>query len=201
MRIEGSIPADAPREEPRRPDAPRRLSVVVVGGGASVPALVAGLSRFAPGGHALPPVELAAVIAATRLRPDPVPTPRELHALRHADVVVIGPGDLEGCVLPALRAPGVTAALRGCGALRILVEHVEGEPEAAAAQTRAVLAAAGRVVDVVIVEGEGARADERRELAAMGVLPIEADLGSGEGLDPRKLAAAVLGIAVEALVA
>jgi len=152
----------------------------------------------------------------------PRATPGVLEAIRAADVVVLGPGSLYTSVIPNLLVRGVAEALRETSALRVLVQNLMTQPGEtdgldAAGHVRAVQAHAGDVIDVLLVEplddlppalraGYAARGQrpvfyERRAVAALGVLPLEADLlarGRRVRHDPEKAAAAVLGIALQA---
>jgi 2-phospho-L-lactate transferase/gluconeogenesis factor (CofD/UPF0052 family) len=116
----------------------------------------------------------------------------------------------------------VAEALRESSALRVLVQNLmtqSGETDGldAAGHVRAVQAHAGDVVDVLLVDpleelGPSQRAGyaqlgqrpvhfERRAVAALGVLPLEADLlarGRRIRHDPEKAAAAILGLALHA---
>ena len=145
-----------------------------------------------------------------------------IEAIRAADVVVLGPGSLYSSVIPNLLVRGVAEALRETSALRVLVQNLmtqAGETDGldAAGHVRAVQAHAGDVIDVLLVDpleelqpvlrtGYASRGQrpvffDRRAVAALGVLPLEADLlarGRRVRHDPEKAAAAVLGIALQA---
>lgn len=152
----------------------------------------------------------------------PRPTPGVLEAIRGADVVVMGPGSLFSSVIANLLVDGVAQALRETQALRVLVQNLMSQPGEtdgldAAGHVRAVQAHAGDVVDVLLVDpldeldgelaatyealGQKPVSFDRRKVAALGVLPLEADLlagGSRVRHDPDKAAAAVLGLALQA---
>jgi uncharacterized cofD-like protein len=152
----------------------------------------------------------------------PRAAPGVIEAIRTADVVVLGPGSLYSSVIPNLLVDGVAEALRESTALRVLVQNLmtqTGETDGldAAGHVRAVQAHAGDVVDVLLVDpleelGPSQRAGyaqlgqrpvhfDRRAVAALGVLPLEADLlarGRRIRHDPEKAAAAILGLALHA---
>ncbi len=143
-------------------------------------------------------------------------------AIRDADVVVLGPGSLYSSVIANLLVGGVAEALRETSALRILVQNLMSQPGEsdgldAAGHVRAVQAHAGDVVDVLLVDpleelhlavrtgyarrGRRPVSFDRRAVAALGVLPLEADLLARGGRvrhDPEKAAAAILGLALQA---
>ena len=152
----------------------------------------------------------------------PRATPGVIDAIRRADVVVLGPGSLYSSVIANLLVDGVAQALRETSALRILVQNLMSQPGEsdgldAADHVRAVQAHAGDVVDVLLVDpleelrfslrsgyarvGQRPVSFERRSVAALGVLPLEADLlarGRRVRHDPEKAAAAILGLALQA---
>ena len=164
-----------------------------------------------------------ATISRVELLPrSPLPTPGVLEAIRAADVIVLGPGSLYSSVIPNLLVAGVAEALREAAALRVLVQNLMTEPGEtdgldAAAHLRAVQVHAGDVVDVLLADpldglharkrqayaaqGQHPVAFDRRAIASLGVLPIEADLAATTGRirhDPEKVAAAILGLALQA---
>lgn len=152
----------------------------------------------------------------------PAATPGVLDAIRRADLVVLGPGSLYSSVIANLLVDGVAEALRETSALRVLVQNLMTQPGEsdgldAAAHVRAVQAHAGEVVDVLLIDpldelhraqregyarsGQRPVRFDRRAVAALGVLPVEADLlaaGRRVRHDPEKTAAAILGLALQA---
>lgn len=60
-------------------------------------------------------------IASIHLRPRPRPNSRALRAIRHADLIVLGPGDLYTSLLPNLIVPGIARALRSSRAKKAYV--------------------------------------------------------------------------------
>lgn len=149
-------------------------------------------------------------------------TPGVVEAIRTADLIVLGPGSLYSSVIPNLLVDGVAEALRETAALRVLVQNLmtqRGETDGmdAAAHLRAVQAHAGDVVDVLLVDplegilpvqragyqlhGQRPVAFDRRAVAALGALPLEADLVARRRRirhDAEKVAAAILGLALQA---
>lgn len=163
-------------------------------------------------------------IARVELRPGGArPAPGVKEAIRAADVVVLGPGSLYSSVIAPLLVEGVAASLQRTRALRIFVQNLMGQPGEtegldAAGHVRAVLDHAGPVIDLVLVdalqalgptrtrayEARGQRPVrlDRRSLSSLGVVPVEAELlGTGRKVrhDPAKAAAAILGLALEAV--
>jgi uncharacterized cofD-like protein len=62
------------------------------------------------------------------LRPSPVhPTPGVLEAIRHADIVVLGPGSLHTSVVPSLLVDGIGRELRQTEAVVVLVANLVSE--------------------------------------------------------------------------
>lgn len=151
----------------------------------------------------------------------PLPAPGVIDAIRRADVIVMGPGSLYSSVIANLLVEGVAEAVRESDALRILVQNLMTEPGEtqgmdAAEHLDAVRAHAGDVVDVLlidrlggiraeVVEGYGRLGQhpvgyDPRAIVSRGVMPVEADLLSlGRRIrhDPEKVAAAVLGLALQ----
>lgn len=143
-------------------------------------------------------------------------------AIRDADVILLGPGSLFSSVIANLLVGGVAEALAESRALRVLVQNLMTQPGEtsgmdAADHVRAVQRHAGDVVDVLLVDpletleadtreryaalGQQPVSFDRRSVAALGVLPLEAELlaeGSRVRHDPEKAAAAVLGLMLQA---
>lgn len=63
-------------------------------------------------------------IARIALVPRPKPNPRALAAIRRADLIVLGPGDLYTSLLPNLIVSGVASALRQSRAKKVFVVNV-----------------------------------------------------------------------------
>ncbi|HEY0839861.1 MAG TPA: gluconeogenesis factor YvcK family protein [Vulgatibacter sp.] len=162
-------------------------------------------------------------IARVELLPRaPSPAPGVLDAIRAADVIVLGPGSLYSSVITNLLVDGVADAIRESRALRILVQNLMTEPGEtsgldAVAHVEAVLRHGGKVADVLLVDGRPKVANEllrgyarkgqhpvqldSRKVLAHGLVPVEADLiaaGARVRHDPDKLAAAVIGLALQA---
>lgn len=146
----------------------------------------------------------------------PAASPGVLEAIRAADVIVLGPGSLYSSVIANLLVCGVAEELRRHPGCRILVQNLSGQPGesggmSAAAHVEAVLAHAGEVIDVLLVD-PGARRRHRdgdelvlcdmKDVLSLGVLPVEADLiASSERLahDPEKTALAIVALALSAM--
>jgi uncharacterized cofD-like protein len=107
--------------------------------------------------------ETAIVAYPARIRrmhlnpPDAEPPLEAIEAIRHADVIVLGPGSLFTSVIPNLLVPKIADALRSTEALRIYVCNVMTQPGetdgfTASDHVRAIEAhAGGRVFDYVLV--------------------------------------------------
>jgi uncharacterized cofD-like protein len=145
----------------------------------------------------------------------PRPTEGVLDAIRDADVVVLGPGSLYSSVIANLLVEGVAEAVRENRGHRVLIQNLVCQPGEsfgmnAAAHLEAVLAHAGEVVDVLLVDpGAKARAREGEDVVpcvaddilSLGVVPVEADLITSRGRlshDPDKTALAVVALAMMA---
>lgn len=164
----------------------------------------------------------ASRIARLELLPRaPKPAPGVLEAIRAADVIVLGPGSLYSSVITNLLVDGVAEAVRESGALRILVQNLMTEPGEtqgldALGHVEAVMRHAGKVADVLLVDARPRVPNEllqgyarkgqhpvrldKRAILARGVIPVEADLlaaGARVRHDPDKLAAAVIGLALQ----
>jgi len=176
--------------------------------------------EHALGAHRGPRIDRLELLPRT-----PDPAPGVLDAIANADVIVLGPGSLYSSVIANLLVEGVSEALRESSALRILIQNLMTEPGEtqgmdAVAHLDAVIAHAGKVVDVLLFDGlkrqgsTGLRPEVAAGYAAMGqrpvavdrrailrrdVIPVEAELlGSGARVrhDPDKVAAAVMGLAL-----
>ncbi|HWV39690.1 MAG TPA: gluconeogenesis factor YvcK family protein [Vulgatibacter sp.] len=166
--------------------------------------------------------ERAARVARIELLPRaPRPAPGVLEAIRAADLIVLGPGSLYSSVITNLLVDGVAEAVRESGALRILVQNLMTEPGEthgldAVGHVEAVMRHAGKVADVLLVDarprvpsellqgyarkGQHPVRLDKRAILARGVIPVEADLLAGGARvrhDPDKLAAAVIGLALQ----
>lgn len=165
----------------------------------------------------------AQAISRVELVPrNPRPAPGVLSAIRDADVVLLGPGSLFSSVIANLLVGGVAEALAESRAVRMLIQNLMTQPGEtsgmdAAEHVRAIQRHAGNVVDVLLVDpletlepetreryaglGQLPVSYDRRSIAALGVLPLEAELlaeGSRVRHDPEKAAAAVLGWMLQA---
>jgi uncharacterized cofD-like protein len=171
--------------------------------------VVLGESRIARAGGRVEEVRLA--------RPAEAP-PEAIAAVLSADVVVLGPGSLYSSVLASVAARGLPEALRATAATRVLVVNLVTQPGetdgySAADHVRAVRRHVGDAIDVALVhrgplpaaltaahaaEGAAPVAVDRREIEALGVVPVVLDLLAPGGVarhDPGKLARALFAIA------
>lgn len=150
----------------------------------------------------------------------PEPLPEALEAIASADLIVIGPGSLYTSVIPNLLVPQVADALAASSAIRAFVCNVmtqPGETTGMATATAHVQALQRHVdkhiFDYVVVnnrrpqravleryDAEGAEfvAPEVRQIARMGLMPVEAPLLAEDNYarhDPEQLAAVLVGLA------
>jgi uncharacterized cofD-like protein len=155
------------------------------------------------------------------LEPEPPAHPPALHAVRRADLVVLGPGSLFTSVLPHLAVPELATALRETDALRVYICNVMTQPGEtdgfdAADHAARVLEAVPGCLDAVIVhegplaadataryraEGQEPVDPARSRIEAMGLRAVGADLADeGEVVRhaPEALAAVLLDLAHEA---
>lgn len=165
----------------------------------------------------------AKAITRVELLPrSPKAAPGVLSAIREADVVLMGPGSLFSSVIANLLVGGVAEELSRTRALRVLIQNLMTQPGEtsemdAAEHVKAVQRHAGDVVDVSLIDpletlgpamketyaglGQHPVSYDRRSIAALGVLPLEAELlagGSRVRHDPEKVAAAILGLVLQA---
>ncbi|MBJ6763894.1 YvcK family protein [Myxococcaceae bacterium JPH2] len=148
----------------------------------------------------------------------PPPADGLLEAIHAADLVAIGPGSLYSSVLPNLLVDGVAQALRESRALKVLVSNLMTQPGETDGMTcrdhvQSVLEHVGPVLDAVLINAHlpaedamkryGLRGSyvvesSHRELLALGVVPVQADLlreGSKIRHDSRKVASCLLKMA------
>jgi uncharacterized cofD-like protein len=158
------------------------------------------------------------------LEPEPRAHTPALHAVRRADLVLLGPGSLFTSVLPHLAVPELANALRETDALRVYICNVMTQPGEtdgfdAADHVVRVLEAVPGCLDAVVVhegplapeataryraQGQEPVAPARARLEAMGLRAVGADLAEeGEVVrhSPEALAAVLLDLAQEAATA
>ncbi|AKU90658.1 gluconeogenesis factor YvcK family protein [Vulgatibacter incomptus] len=152
----------------------------------------------------------------------PPASPGVLEAIRQADAIVLGPGSLYSSVISNLLVAGVADAIRQSSAVRILVQNLMTQPGEtddldAAGHVRAVLRHAGDVADFLLVDRGRSHPRELLDryarrgqvpvvldeslVLSQGVIPIGAELAAKRGRirhDPDKVAAAVLGLVLQA---
>lgn len=152
--------------------------------------------------------------------PSPPAFPQAVSAIERADLILLGPGSLYTSILPNLLIPGIRQALAKAQARVILLLNLMTQPGETdgmmgADHLRAIERLAGQgIVDCVLANASEAPrhllthyaetgsepvAVERRELEALGVEVIEADLLAADNdlirHDSEKLARAVLDLA------
>ena len=168
---------------------------------------------------------LCAGIRRVWLEPrDPPAGPGVVEAIAAADAVVLGPGSLYAGVIANLLVAGVAEAVRNSHAVKVYVSSLLGgesgsECVGAAAQLQALQDYLGPAPVNICLLNSGATGrpltaaspslaamdagSDEAEVARLGVIPVSADLLSGEGsdvrLDPVKLALSVVALAHGAL--
>lgn len=146
-------------------------------------------------------------IAEVWLEPNALALPQVAAAIKSADVVALGPGDLYTSVLPVLLVRGVAQALRESRARIVYVCNTMTKPGETDGYTAARFVAAveqvlGRPVDTVVANAAPPDAAVAARYAAEGSFPVEIDLTGRHVLatdllrkaelarhDPEKLAA------------
>jgi uncharacterized cofD-like protein len=122
---------------------------------------------------------------------DPPASPVALHAVAHADQVVIGPGSLFTSVLAAVAVPGLAEGIRSSPGRRVYVANLGPEGKETAgfdvADHVAALAAHGVEVDVVLADPACIA------LGSLEVEVVQAPLADANGRahDPTRLAVAL----------
>lgn len=128
------------------------------------------------------------------LEPEPRAHAPALHALRRADLVLLGPGSLFTSVLPHLAVPELATALRETDALRVYICNVMTQPgetdgfDAADHVVRVLEAVPGCLDAVVVHEGRLAP-DATARYRAQGQEPVAAALPRLEAMGLRAVAA------------
>lgn len=148
-------------------------------------------------------------IAEVWLEPNALALPQVSAAIKGADLVVLGPGDLYTSVIPVLLVRGVAEALRKTTARLVYVCNTMTKPGETDGYTAgqfvgAVERALGRSVDAVVVNAARPDAVVAGRYAAAGSFPVENDVSGTRVIaadllrkaelarhDPDKLAAAV----------
>jgi uncharacterized cofD-like protein len=122
-------------------------------------------------------------IARVRLAPSPCqPLPQTLEAIRHADVITVGPGSLFTSVIPNFLVENVAAALARSPAVRIYIANLMTQPGETSGFTasdhlRAIEAHCGhRLFDVALLNGAPIALRLQRRYLAERSRPVEIDL-------------------------
>jgi uncharacterized cofD-like protein len=157
------------------------------------------LASGAPASDTLPPIE------RVFLEPAAPACAEALRAIRRADVLVLGPGDLYTSILPNLLVEGVTEAIRASEAQTVYVcnlmtKHGETDGYRASDFVRTVHRYLGDRVDRVIVHDGSFPAHLLGLYAARAQQPVEADVGAVRALVPEVRVEPLLAIHQETLV-
>jgi 2-phospho-L-lactate transferase/gluconeogenesis factor (CofD/UPF0052 family) len=152
--------------------------------------------------HAIPPLP---PIERVFLEPAAPACAEALRAIRRADVLVLGPGDLYTSILPNLLVEGVTEAIRASEAQTVYVcnlmtKHGETDGYRASDFVRTVHRYLGDRVDRVIVHDGSFPAHLLGLYAAQAQQPVEADVGAVRALVPEVRVEPLLAIHQETLV-
>lgn len=150
-----------------------------------------------PDGRPVRPIE------RVYLEPPARATPQACEALRAADKVLIGPGDLYTSLVPCLLVEGVAEALRDCRGevvyiCNVMTKHGETDGYAAPDFVRVIQAHLGRRVDTVVVNDAPPAAPVADRYARQGARPVDAEVGRLRALGPAIVAGPF--VCVESLV-
>lgn len=111
----------------------------------------------------------------------PVACDAALRAIRQADIIVLGPGDLYTSVLPNLLVDGMAEAIRSSSALKVYIcnlmtKHGETDAFRASDFVREIHHYLGGSVDRVILHNGCLSEPKRAHYAAEGQYPVEPDV-------------------------
>jgi len=128
-----------------------------------------------------------------------------LRAIRRADVIVLGPGDLYTSILPNLLVEGVAEAIRASEAQKVYVcnlmtKHGETDGFKASDFVRRIHEYLGERVDRVILHDGSFPEHLVDEYAAKAQRPVEADTSAIQRLVPEVVVEPLLAVHGEALV-
>jgi uncharacterized cofD-like protein len=128
-----------------------------------------------------------------------------LRAIRRADVIVIGPGDLYTSILPNLLVEGVAEALRASEAQKIYIcnlmtKHGETDDYKASDFVRRVHEYLGEHVDRVIMHDSSFPEQIVEHYASQQQFPVEPDLAEVQRLAPDVIVDSLLSVQRETLV-
>lgn len=158
----------------------------------------------------VPTVAARSRIADVWLEPNALALPQVTAAMKTADLIVLGPGDVYTSVIPVLLVRGVAEALRETHARLVYVCNTMTKPGetdgfTAAQFVTVVEDVLGRSVDAVVVNSAHPDTTVAARYAAVGSFPVENNLRGARVIaadllrkaelarhDPDKLAAAVL---------
>lgn len=136
---------------------------------------------------------------------DPVACEQALHAIRRADVIVIGPGDLYTSVLPNLLVGGVRDAIAASRAEKVYVcnlmtKHGETDGFRASDFVRELHRYLHASLDRVIMHSGSFPAHLRERYAAKQQHPVQADIETVQGLGPEVVMGEFLALHGDSLV-
>ena len=128
-----------------------------------------------------------------------------LRAIRRADVIVLGPGDLYTSILPNLLVEGVAEAIRASEAQKVYVcnlktKHGETDGYHASDFVRRIHEYLGERVDRVILHDGSLPEHLVDDYAAKAQQPVEADVSTIQQLVPEVVVAPLLAVHGETLV-
>lgn len=115
------------------------------------------------------------------LEPEAIPNPKALEAIRHADIIVIAPGNLYGSLAPALIVPGVGKALAESQALKVYICNLVTKPGQTDGYSVSDFAAeierlaGGPFLDAVLYNTRQPDAELLEKYAGAGELAVEYD--------------------------
>lgn len=122
-------------------------------------------------------------IKKLRLSPSRVrPLPRVIDAIKHADLILLGPGSLYTSILPNLLIPEIASAIAKSKATRVYIANLMTQPGetsgyALADHLRAIQKhVRHRVIDWVVANRQPVSPDVARRYRAQGAEPVAIDL-------------------------
>jgi uncharacterized cofD-like protein len=131
-------------------------------------------------------------IARVRLSPGRAkPLPEALEAIKHANLIILGPGSLYTSVIPNLLISGVADAIAKSSAARVYINNLMTQPGetsgyTAADHVRAIYKHTGkRIIDWVLVNRQKPSPNLTRRYRVQGAEPVQVDVQELQRLGVR----------------
>jgi len=125
--------------------------------------------------------------------PNARPLPEVLEAIRHADLILIGPGSLYTSILPNLLISGVAEAIEKSRATRVYVANLMTQPGETVGYSlsdhvRTIYKHTGRrLFDWVVASNQAVSPEVLRRYHSQGAAPVRVDIGELQALRVRCL--------------